>query len=156
MIVPPARIDGAKHIRIGSDVHIGAHAFLSVIAELHGRTYDPCLTIGDRSSFGQQLFISCCGHLEIGRDVLGSERVFITDTYHDYRHPERPPVSQPLAAPKRVTIGDGVFLGVGSCVLPGVTIGERAYVGANSVVTRDVEPWTIVAGNPALSIRRIR
>jgi acetyltransferase-like isoleucine patch superfamily enzyme len=156
MILPPARIDGAEHIRLGRDVTIGVHAFLSVTAEHHGRAYDPHLTIGDRCSFGDQLFISCCGHLTIGQDVLGSARVFITDTYHDYRDRERPPLRQPLVDPQQVTIGNGVFLGVGCCVLPGVTIGERAYVGANAVVTQNVEPWTVVAGNPARLIRHIR
>lgn len=49
----------------------------------------------------------------------------------------------------RVVIDRGAFVGLGSTILPGVTVGEGAVVGAGSVVTRDVEPWTVVAGNPA-------
>ena len=53
-----------------------------------------------------------------------------------------------------VRIGRGAWIGFDSCVLPGVTVGEGAVVGARSVVTTDVEPFTIVAGNPARLIRR--
>ena len=51
-----------------------------------------------------------------------------------------------------VLIGDRVWIGYRAIVLPGVTIGEGAVVGAGAVVTRDVEPYTIVAGNPAKKI----
>ncbi len=54
-----------------------------------------------------------------------------------------------------VTIGEDAWLGTGVVVLPGVRVGEGAVVGANSVVNRDVEPFTIVAGAPARFIRRV-
>lgn len=50
---------------------------------------------------------------------------------------------------EEVRIGDNVFLGLGSIVLPGVKIGDGAIIGAGAVVTKDVEPYTVVAGNPA-------
>lgn len=56
---------------------------------------------------------------------------------------------------KPIHIGRRVWIGAGSTILPGVTVGENAVVGAGSVVTHDVEPNTIVAGNPARLIRRI-
>jgi len=54
-----------------------------------------------------------------------------------------------------ITIGHGAWLGSGAIVLPGVSVGEEAVVGAGAVVTRDVEPRTVVAGNPARVIRRL-
>lgn len=54
-----------------------------------------------------------------------------------------------------VAIGDKVWIGFNAIVLPGITIGEGAVVGAGSVVTRDVAPWTVVAGNPARVVRTL-
>ncbi|MBD5386313.1 galactoside O-acetyltransferase [bacterium] len=56
---------------------------------------------------------------------------------------------------KPVHIGKNVWVGAGATILPGVTIGDNAVVGAASVVTKDVEPNTIVAGNPARFIKSI-
>jgi acetyltransferase-like isoleucine patch superfamily enzyme len=70
----------------------------------------------------------------------------------------------PTRAPRRATahtesspiqIGKNVWIGFDCCVLPGVTIGEGAVVGARSVVTTDVPPYTVVAGNPARIIKKI-
>lgn len=55
----------------------------------------------------------------------------------------------------RLTICDKSWIGFNSILLKGITVGEGAIVGAGSVVTKDVPPWTIVAGNPAKIIREI-
>lgn len=57
---------------------------------------------------------------------------------------------------KAIVIHDKVWIGFDSLVLKGVTIGEGAVVGAKSVVTKDVEPWTVVAGNPAKIVKRLK
>lgn len=56
---------------------------------------------------------------------------------------------------KPIHIGKNVWIGAGATILPGVTVGDNAVVGAGAVVTKDVEPWTIVGGNPARLIRKI-
>jgi acetyltransferase-like isoleucine patch superfamily enzyme len=62
----------------------------------------------------------------------------------------------PAETPARpVAIGPNVWIGFECCILPGVTIGEGAVVGARSVVAEDVEPYTLVAGNPARRVRRL-
>jgi acetyltransferase-like isoleucine patch superfamily enzyme len=55
---------------------------------------------------------------------------------------------------KPITIMDNVWVATGAMILPGVTIGEGAVVAAGAVVTKDVEPWTVVGGNPAKVIKR--
>lgn len=154
LVRAPLTITCAHRVSIGRDTYIGAHALISLTEHLHGKDYEPEFKIGDRCQFGDGLVVSCCGEVTIGDDVLASERVFIADTFHEYTDPQLPPIAQPLAEPKPVRIEDGVFLGIGCCCLAGVTIGERAYVAANAVVTHDVEPWTVVAGSPAKVIRR--
>jgi acetyltransferase-like isoleucine patch superfamily enzyme len=61
----------------------------------------------------------------------------------------------PLAGAHPIRIGPNVWIGFDSCVLPGVTIGAGAIVGARSVVAEDVPAYTVVAGNPARIIRRL-
>lgn len=55
----------------------------------------------------------------------------------------------------QITIGDDVWIGAGAIILNGITIGTGAVIGAGAVVTKDVNPYTIVAGNPARKIRDI-
>jgi acetyltransferase-like isoleucine patch superfamily enzyme len=57
---------------------------------------------------------------------------------------------------KPVIIKSKVWIGFNVIILKGVIIGEGAVVGANSVVTKDIEPWTVVGGNPAVFIRKIK
>ncbi len=57
---------------------------------------------------------------------------------------------------KPITIEDNVWIGFDSVILSGVTIGEGAIIGARSVVRENVEPWTVVAGNPAIVIKRLK
>jgi acetyltransferase-like isoleucine patch superfamily enzyme len=109
----------------------------------------------------------CDAAIEIGAYCLISWNVVLMDTYRvpldpDGRRRELELVSQRwprrLAAdvPARpVRIGRNVWIGFDACVLPGVTIGEGAVVGARSVVAEDVAAYTVVAGNPARVIRRL-
>lgn len=91
--------------------------------------------------------------ITIGNRVWVGANTIITDT--DF-HPIDPDVRRvrPLdARTAPITIQDDVFIGMNCLILKGVTIGARSVVGAGSVVTRDVPPGAIVAGNPAFVIR---
>ncbi|HEY1360077.1 MAG TPA: acyltransferase [Thermoleophilaceae bacterium] len=154
IIHPPALILGHHLIQVGRDVVVHPGAFISVVDVNEGKRYDGRLVIGDRARFGFDLVIACCGLIEIGDDVLAADRVYIGDTYHEYRDVTRPVARQGLHDPRPVSIGPGAFLGINCAVLPGVTIGEGAYVGANAVVTKDVPAHTVVLGNPARVVRR--
>lgn len=151
-VVPPARVTTPERIFLGDGVTILEHAFLSVVAAVPGHV--PTLRIGDRTSIGRFAHIACVGDIEIGPDVMTSERVFIGDTYHGYEDPDTPVIAQPMAVPQPVRIERGAFLGIGAVVLMGVTVGEHAFVGAGAVVTKDVPPRTVVVGNPARVVRR--
>jgi acetyltransferase-like isoleucine patch superfamily enzyme len=152
-IVPPAVIRSPHRIRIGDNVLIHDRAWLSVVEEFLGQRFEPSLTIGDRTVFGRDFVVSCVGRIDIGNDVLGSERVLIADSYHGYEDPHTPISRQPMAVPEPVTIEDGAMLSANVCVLGGVTIGARTYVGAGAVVTRSVPPNCVVVGNPGRIVR---
>lgn len=147
----PFTVSQAQRITIGSDVHVGRRAWFSV---LPSEGTAPMVVIGDGTQLGNDFQIACAERIEIGRSVLAADRVFICDTYHEYRDASRPAIEQGYSEPRPVRIGDGAFLGINVVVLPGVTIGERAYVGAGAVVTEDVPAQCVAVGNPARVVRR--
>jgi galactoside O-acetyltransferase len=122
------------------------------------------LTVGDRSFIGKGL-ISTAQGIEIGNDVLISWGVTITDhNSHSLKFSERQKDVQEWHVDKKdwsgvksgkVVIHDKAWIGFNAILLKGVTIGEGAIIGAGSVVSKDVPPFTIVAGNPARVIREL-
>jgi len=154
IVHPPALIIGHHVIHVGDDVVVHPGAFFSVVDEHDGTRYEGRLEIGDHVRIGADMVIACCGSIEIGDEVLTADRVYIGDTYHEYRDVTRPVRHQGLHDPRPVRIGRGAFLGINCAVLPGVTVGEGACVGANAVVTDDVPPHSLVVGNPARVVRR--
>jgi acetyltransferase-like isoleucine patch superfamily enzyme len=152
VIVPPARVTRPDCIEIGDGTMIHEHSWLRVVEVIEG--IRPRLVIGSGCNIGAQCHIACVGDIEIEDDVLTAARCFIGDTYHDYADPNMPVIAQPMAKPAPVKIGRGSFLGIGSVVLMGVTLGPNAYVAAGAVVTEDVAAHTLVAGNPARPRKR--
>lgn len=130
------RLFGAK---IGQNVHIYPSANI----------YFPWnLTIGDWSSIGEWSLIYNLGQVTIGSQTTISQRTHLCAGTHDYRDP-----TMPLQKPP-IQVGDNVWVCADAFIGPGVSLGNGVVVGARAVVVRSVEPWTIVAGNPARVIRR--
>lgn len=132
-------------------VFIGAHVYVGHDTILKGY-YAGDMHIGDGSWIGQQCFFHSAGGLRIGRNVGIGPGVKILTSTHREAGRSIPILHAPLSfAP--VTIEDDADLGIGAIVLPGVTIGRGAQVGAGAVVTRDVPAYAVVAGNPARILR---
>jgi putative colanic acid biosynthesis acetyltransferase WcaF len=124
---------------VGREVHIYGTAVI----------YFPWnLRSGDWSSIGEGALIYNLGPVTIGKQVTISQRAHLCAGTHDYRKLDMPLLKPPIA------IGDQVWICADAFVGPGVTVGEGAVVGARAVVTKDVEPWTVVAGNPARPIKK--
>lgn len=150
----PTTIFNENYISIGSDTLIGPGVALSA-GMVPGQVCiaSPVVSIGDRCLIGRGSGI--VGHLSvtIGNDVWTGHHVYITDQNHGYEDVDRPISSQ--SQPERpVVIGDGSWLGHGSVVLPGVTIGRHVVIGANSVVTRDIPDFSVAVGSPARVVRQ--
>jgi putative colanic acid biosynthesis acetyltransferase WcaF len=105
------------------------------------------LEIDDWSSIGEHAFIYNLGKVTIGKRVTVSHRAHLCAGTHDYTDPV-----MPLLKP-RIVISDQAWVCADAYIGPGVEIGEGAVVGACAVVLKDVEAWTIVAGNPARAIK---
>ena len=149
---------------VGVRIGRGASTYLGTMFDAGPRAR---ISLGDYALVHGARII-CDAEVDIGPYALISWNVVLVDTYRlpldvalRRRELERVAFRSPrsFAAPvpaRPVRIGANVWIGFDSCILPGVTIGEGAIVGARAVVTEDVPPYTIVAGNPARVIRRLK
>ncbi len=106
------------------------------------------LEIGDWSSIGEYALVYNLGKVVIGRYSTVSHRAHLCAGTHNYSDTAMPLLKLPI------TIGDQVWLCTDSFIGPGVPIGEDAVVGARAVVVKNVPSWTVVAGNPAILIKK--
>lgn len=154
-----------KYLSIGNDCMIGANfIFESSEGEI---------TIGDRVYLGGGSVI-CRTSIEFGNDIFVAWGGYFYDhdshsldyrqrqldmrrQMEDYRNGKNFIFSKDWSVvnSKPIKIMDNAWIGINCIILKGVTIGEGAIIGAGSIVTKDVEPWTVVAGNPARIIRRL-
>jgi len=93
--------------------------------------------------------------VEIGDHCMFANGCFVTDAAHRFDDPDRPVTWQGFTSKGPTRIGDNVWCGANVVVTSGVTIGERCVVGANSVVTRDLPPYSIAAGAPAAVVKQV-
>ena len=125
--------------RVGERVHIYPSARIEIPWNLE---------IGDEASIGEDVLVYSLGPVRIGPRTTVSHRAHLCAGSHDYRDPGLPLLRLP------VSIGADAWICAQAFVGPGVVVGDGAVVGAAAVVTRPVEAWTVVAGNPARFLQR--
>jgi maltose O-acetyltransferase len=141
-----------------------------ILGELAVFSYGGKIEIGEDCYIGEGTRIRSANSIKIGNQVAISDNVTIYDTdahslNHILRHKEFVEVvilnnlikdaKELDVKSARVIIEDHVWIGFNAAILKGVTIGKGAIIGASSVVTKDVEAFTIVAGNPAKVIKKL-
>jgi len=167
------RLRFADHIRLGRGVYLDQGSYLhacpkgiqigenSIVmhgAVLHVYNFRDLpgsgITIGQDSLVGEYSVIRGQGGVRIGDRVYTSPFTQILAVNHIFNDPTRPFVDQGITA-VGIVIEDDVWLGAGAIVTDGVCVGKGAVVAAGAVVTKDVAPYTVVAGVPAHPIRDI-
>lgn len=123
-------------LKIGSDTSIAMHCFIS----------GPKITIGNNTVINRFTYLDGRVPMYIGNNVNISHYVLIHTLTHDPQSRDFVCVEGPVA------IMDNAWIGARAMILPGVTIGEGAVVAAGAIVTKDVAPYSIVAGAPARKI----
>jgi acetyltransferase-like isoleucine patch superfamily enzyme len=121
------------------------------------------LTGGDvgRIRIGEGSFLNLCVQVasvelvEIGAHCMFANGCFVTDGNHRFDDPDRPVPWQGFTTKGPTRVGDNVWCGANVVITSGVTVGERCVLGANSVVTTDLPPFSIAAGAPAKVLRMI-
>lgn len=147
-----------EYISIGDFVNIGSFCRITVSTEFGGfkvkSTNKIRLKIGNHVDVGNNSFITANNNIEIGNHVIMSAYVTISDHDHGFLDIKKNLHEQPLTEGGHVKIGNNVFLGVKSSILKNVSIGEHSVVAANAVITKNVPPYCVVAGNPAHIIKK--
>jgi len=105
------------------------------------------LTMHDRACLGDRANAYTLGKIEIGVGATIAQEAYLSTGTHDFARAEIPLMTA------KITIAEDAFLGARTFVMPGVTIGARSVIGACSVVTRDIPPDVIAAGNPCRVLR---
>jgi putative colanic acid biosynthesis acetyltransferase WcaF len=122
----------------GARVGRGAHVYPSA------RVWAPWnLHMGEHSCLADGVDCYSVDRVTLGPHALVSQDAYLCSATHDYNDPAFPLVTAP------VTIGAHAWVAAGAFVGPGITVGEGAVVGARACVFRNVQPWTVVGGNPA-------
>lgn len=153
----PFDIRNKKNIKIGNDFTAGFGCRIEAFPLNNSNKV--CITIGKNVQINDYVHIGAVGSITIGDNVLMASKIYISDHNHGSYdelisdHPMSIPIER-KAICKPVIIGDNVWLGESVCVLPGVTIGEGSIIGALSVVTKTIPPFSIAVGSPARVVKQ--
>ncbi|HEY8582681.1 MAG TPA: acyltransferase [Capillimicrobium sp.] len=135
-------------LELGRDVLLEPGVWLTAPAPARIR-------IGAGSFLNLGVMVAAIELVEIGEHCMLANGCFVTDGNHRFDDPVKPVPWQGFTTKGPTRLGDNVWLGANVVVTSGVTIGERCVVGANSVVTTDLPPFSVAAGAPARVLKTI-
>ncbi len=138
----------AGRLEIGPQVLLEPGVWLTCPGEARIR-------IGGGTLLNLGVQVAAVALVEIGEHCMLANGCFVTDANHRFDDPDRPVPWQGFTTKGPTRIGDNVWCGAHAVITSGVTIGERCVIGANSVVTTDLPPFSIAAGAPARVLRTI-
>jgi acetyltransferase-like isoleucine patch superfamily enzyme len=145
-----AGIFGGENIVINSNVLIWDYTWMAALSPDKSNVQ---LIIGEGSTIGRFNHIYATKRIEIGKNVLTADRVYISDNLHRYENIHVPIKNQPIKQLNSVYIGDGAWIGENVCIM-GAKIGKNCVIGANSVVLSDIPDYSVAVGSPAKIIKQ--
>lgn len=152
----PVYIRGKKGIIGAENLTTGINLRIDIISYTN---CNPLLVIGKNVEINDYVHIGVAEGVSIGDNTLIASKVFISDHNHgnynddNQSSPDEKPILRKLKHSK-ITIGKNVWIGEFVAILPGVTIGDGAIIGAMSVVSKDIPANTIAVGSPAKPIKK--
>ena len=157
-IKSPITTHGLNHVSIGNSFKCGERLKIRAFSEWEHQKFNPEIIIGNNVNIESDCHISAVNNVIIEDNVLIASFVYISDHSHGNISKEElstPPLKRPLVSKDPVRICKNAWLGEKVTVLPGVTIGEGSIIGANSVVTKNIPPYSVACGSPAKVIKTL-
>lgn len=148
-------LKNVENISIGNNVKLQKGIWLTAWPQANSRNV--LIDIQDDVVIGAYNHITASNYIHIGKGFLSGKWITITDNSHgttDMEDLKLPPCCRNVISKGPVIIGKNVWVGDKATILPNVVIGDGAVIAANSVVTKDVPPYSVVAGNPARIIKQ--
>lgn len=149
---------GLNYISIGDNTVVQNYTSINAHYQYKNQVFNPNIIIGKNCNIGPFNHITSVNKIVIKDGVLTGNRVTISDNNHgSFCHKDLlfPPADREIVSKGDVEIGENVWIGENACILSGVHIGDGCIVAANAVVTKDVPPFSLVAGAPAKVIKCI-
>ena len=162
----PRRLANTKRIYMGDDIWIGPDCLIMAITEYPtkpmqnpkdrktNQTFDPIIRIGNRVTATGGLQIAAHKEITIEDDVMFASNINITDGLHGYEDANEPYKYKNISKISPITIKRGCWIGQNVVILPGVSIGEFAIIGSNSIVTKSIPGKCIAVGSPTKVIKK--
>lgn len=151
-------IDGSRYISIGNHVWIQRGVWLTVpLIDILSIKKRPYLIVEDKVRIGPNCTIAAANKITIGEGVLFGPNVSVFDHCHRYSKIDRPISVQGIQDEGEIIFEPNSWVGINSVIYSAskkITIGRNSVIAANSVVRDNVEPFTVVSGNPAKIIKR--
>ena len=154
----PCMLKNMRNISIGKNVKLQKGAWLTAWP-FKRKCSDIIIKVHNNVIIGAFNHITATNKIEIGSGFLSGKWVTITDNSHgttDIDDLKMPPCCRKVLSKGPVIIGKNVWVGDKATILPNVRIGDGSIIAANAVVTKDVPPYSVVAGNPAKIIKQIK
>ena len=135
-------------LEIGAHTLFEPHVWITIAESGHVR-------IGSQTFLNLGVMVASQNLVEIGDHCMFANGCFVSDASHRFDDPDQPVPYQGFSSKGPTRVGDNVWCGLNVVITSGVTVGERSVIGANSVVTADLPPYSIAAGAPARVLRRV-
>jgi carbonic anhydrase/acetyltransferase-like protein (isoleucine patch superfamily) len=145
----------ASYMRIGNSVLLQRDVWLNI--PFFPDEAKVVIWIEDGSNIGRRCMISAQNQVHIGQNVVFGPQVLVTDHNHEFENVSLPIAVQGTTGGGTIRIEEGCWIGFGAAILCShgeLVIGKNSVVGANSVVTRSVPPYSVVTGNPARVVKQ--
>jgi len=149
----PFEITNERFISLGKDVKIGKDCWI-LCPDQYSELQAPVIIIEDGVNIGRRVVISGVKRIHIHKNCLFAPQVYIADHFHKYTDINSPIKDQGITKVEEVEIGEGTWIGINACILPGCKIGKQCVIGANSVVTKSFPDYSVIGGNPARVIKQ--